>query len=183
MARLPSAIDITLRPAAAWAQLRAADPPWSASLLRHALPLSLLPAVAWPLGQFWSGDLPSMRAGVAGSVVSTVLLTLAAIVVFAAAFYVLAPFFNAPRVWRRCVAVAAFGSTPVLLAGALLVVPAMIVACVAALIHCCALCYLGVQQVLACRESEAAFFIAAAGMLSIVAALLIGGLCSAAGLI
>lgn len=171
---------MTLRPSAAWDRLRAADPPWTVSLLRHALPLSLLPAVAWPLGQMWSGDL---RMALATSVVSTIAFTLAAVIVFAAAFYVLSPAFDVPRAWGRCVALAAYASTPVLLAGALLVVPATVVVCVAALIHCCALCYLGAQQVLGCRESEAAFFIAAAAILSVVGSLILGGLCSAAGLI
>jgi hypothetical protein len=70
-----------------------------------------------------------------------------------------------------------------LLVGGLLFIPGMIVASVASLVHCFALCYLGVQRLLGCRESEAAFFVAAAGMLSLVGSLLLGGLCSAAGLI
>jgi hypothetical protein len=183
VARLPSAIEITFRPNAAWEALRAADPPWIETVLRHALPLSLLPALAWPLGQAWSGGLPLMPAPLAASLVSTVLLTLASILVLAAAFYFLCPFFDMPRAWPRSVAVASFASTPVLLAGGLLVLPGMIVASVASLIHCFALCYLGAQRLLGCRESEAAFFVAAGGMLSVVGSLLLGGLCSAAGLI
>jgi Yip1 domain len=183
VARLPSAIEITFRPDGAWQALRAADPPWIESVLRHALPFSLVPALAWPLGQAWSGELPLMPAALTASLVSTVLLTLASILVLAAAFYLLCPFFDMPRAWPRSVAVAAFASTPVLLAGGLLVVPGMIVASVASLIHCFALCYLGVQRVLGCRESEAAFFVAAACMLALLGGLLLGGLCSAIGLI
>jgi len=37
--------------------------------------------------------------------------------------------------------------------------------------------------VLGCRESEAAFFVAAACMLALVGGLLLGGLCSAVGLL
>jgi len=183
LTRLPGAIDITFRPDGAWRALRAADPSWIASLLRHALPLSLLPALAWPLGQAWSGELPWVPAAVVASLVSSVLLIFASILVLAAAFYLLCPFFDMPRAWPRSVAVAAFASTPVLLAGALLVIPGMIVASVASLIHSCALCYLGVQRVLGCRESEAAFFVAAACMLALVGGLLLGGLCSAVGLL
>jgi hypothetical protein len=174
---------MTFRPGAAWEAVRAADPSWTASVLRQALPLSLLPALAWPLGRTASGELPWAAGAVAASFLSTVLLTLAAILVFAAAFYLLCPFFDVPRAWRRSVAVAAFASTPVLLVGGLLFIPGMIVASVASLVHCFALCYLGVQRVLGCRESEAAFFVAAAGMLSLIGSLLLGGLCSAAGLI
>ena len=183
MARLPSAIDITFRPSRAWQALRAADPSSIESVLRHALPFSLLPALAWPLGQAGRGQLPLVPAALAASLLSNVLLTLASILVLVAAFYFLCPFFDMSRAWRRSVAVAAFASTPVLLVGALLVIPGMIVASVASLIHCFALCYLGAQGVLGCRESEAAFFVAAAGMLALVGGLLLGGLCSAIGLI
>jgi hypothetical protein len=181
--RLPSAIDITFRPSRAWQALRAADPSSIDSLVRHALPFSLLPALAWPLGQVRSGELPMVPGALAASLVSTVLLTLASILVLAGAFYFLCPFFDMSRTWRRSVAVAAFASTPVLLAGALLLIPGMIVASVAALIHCFALCYLGAQRVLGCRESEAAFFVAAACVLALIGGLLLGGLCSATGLI
>lgn len=174
---------MTFRPGAAWEAVRAADPSWTASVLRHALPLSLLPALAWPLGRAASGELPWAAGAVTASFLSTVVFSLAAILVFAVAFYLLCPFFDVPRAWRRSVAVAAFASTPVLLVGGLLFIPGMIVASVASLVHCFALCYLGVQRVLGCRESEAAFFIAAAGMLSLIGSLLLGGLCSAAGLI
>jgi hypothetical protein len=87
VARLPSAIDITFRPSRAWQALRAADPSSIESVLRHALPFSLLPALAWPLGQAGSGALPLVPAALAASLLSTVLLTLASILVLAAAFY------------------------------------------------------------------------------------------------
>ena len=154
-----------------------------ASVLRHAPPLSLLPALALPLGRGASGELPWAAGAMAASILSTVLLSLAAILVFAVAFYLLCPFFDLPRARRRSVAVAAFASTPVLLVGGLLFIPGMIVASVASFVHCFALCYLGVQRLLGCRESEAAFFVAAAAMLSLIGSLLLGGLCSAAGLI
>ena len=109
--------------------------------------------------------------------------TVASIVVLGMGLYVLSPFFVRERRWRACLALAAYASTPVLLSGALLVVPVLIVASVAACIHCFALCYLGVQQVLGCPEEEAAFFVAGACMFALVASLLLGGLCSAAGLI
>lgn len=160
-----------------------ADPPWSATLLRYLLPLCALPALAWPLGQAWSGELPWAAAKLAPAFFGTATAALVSIVVLAGAFYLLAPFFDADRTWRRALAVAAYGSTPVLLTGALLVSPVLIVACVASLVHCCALYYLGVQALLGCRESDAAFFCAAAAMLSIVGGLVAAGLCSAAGLI
>ena len=80
-------------------------------------------------------------------------------------------------------AVAAYASTPVLLSWFLLLYPPFIVLPIVGLLHCFALCYLGVQQVLECRESEAALFVAAAWVFSGIGGMLLGGLCSAAGLL
>jgi hypothetical protein len=183
LATVPSAIAITFRPVGAWEAIRSADPGWTRCLLGHALPLALLPGAAWPVGQALSGDLPWSAAALWASVLSTVGFTLASVVLLAIAFYALSPFFVARRRWRGCLAVAAFASTPVLLAGALLVMPVLIVASIVACIHCFALCYLGVQRVLGCPEHEAAFFVAGACMFALIASLVLGGLCSAAGLI
>jgi hypothetical protein len=183
VARLPSAIDIVLRPARAWHAVYAADPSAIRSLAGHAVPLALLPGLAWPVEQALSGDRPWHAPGFWGSLVSTVGFAVASIVLLGLGLYVLSPFFVRVRRWRACLAVAAYASTPVLLTGALLVMPVLIVASVAACIHCFALCYLGVQRVLGCPEEEAAFFVAGACMFALVASLVVGGLCSAAGLI
>jgi hypothetical protein len=135
------------------------------------------------VGQALSGERGWSVAFLLASLLSTVGFALASIILLGIAFYLLSPFFVARKPWRACLAVAAFATTPVLLSGALLVLPVLIVASVAACIHCFALCYLGVQRVLGCRESEAAFFVAAACMLSLVGSLVLAGLCSAAGLI
>ncbi len=179
----PSAVAVIFRPVGAMDALRTANPGSMRSLLGHALPLALLPGVAWPLGQTLSGDLPWSPPAFWSSLLSTVGFTLASVVLLGVAFYILSPLFVARRHWRGCLAVAAFASTPVLLAGALLVMPVLIVACVVACIHCFALCYLGVQRVLGCPEEDAAFFVAGACMFVLVASLVVGGLCSAAGLI
>ena len=127
--------------------------------------------------------LPWSPAAITGLFFSIVIVSLASILLLAAGFYLLAPFFGAPRAWHRSFAVAAFASTPVLLFGALLVIPLLIVASVAVSIHCFALCYLGAQHVLGCPEPDAAFFVAGACMFTLVGSLLLGGLCSAAGLL
>lgn len=183
MPRPPSALAMVLRPAAAWPATRAADPSWLRSLCGHALPLSMLPAIAWPLGQAAAGDLGWTLHALAGLSFSTLGLSLAAILLLAAALFVLAPAFDAARDWNRAVAVAAYAATPVLLSGALLLMPVLVMASLIAGLHSCALCYLGVQSMLGCPERDAAFFVAAAGMLSLVASLALGALCSAAGLL
>ena len=180
---LPFAITITFRPAAAWDAVRRKDPPWLSTLAGHVLPLALLPAGAWPIGQAWSGRLPFTFSGLGGSLLATVVLALASVLVFAAGLFVLSPAFGAPRHWGRAVAVAGYAATPVLLSGALLVMPVLVIASLAACVHSFALCYLGVQRLLGCPQADAAFFVAAATMFAVVASLLLGGLCSAAGLI
>lgn len=174
---------MTLRPAAAWRALRAADPPWWAPLVRHVLPLSILPALAWPVGQALSGELAWSASALGGSFVATVAFVLASILVLALGLFVLAPAFTSGRQWSRSVAVAAYAATPVLVSGVLLVLPVLLIAVLVCCLHGCALCYGGVQAMLGCRQSEAAFFVAAAAMFGVVASLVVGGLCSAAGLI
>jgi hypothetical protein len=144
--------------------VRAARPGWLASLGVQVLPFALLCAIAWP----------GMR---------TILILLAAVIILASTLFVLAPWFQAARSWDRAMAVACYASTPVLLSWFLLLFPPFAVLPIVALIHCFALCYLGVQQLLECRESEAAMFVAAAWVLSGIGGMLLGGLCSAAGLI
>jgi hypothetical protein len=71
----------------------------------------------------------------------------------------------------------------VLLSWVLLLYPPLMVLPVVALLHCFALCYVGVQRVLGCRESEAAMMVAAGWIFAGICGTLVGGLCSAAGLI
>jgi Yip1-like protein len=155
---------IVFTPTRVWANVRERDPRWTASLFMQALPFSLVPAAAWPSA-------------------STVVLSLLAVVVLALGFFALSPWFAVPRSWDRSMALAAYASTPVLASSFLLLFPAFAVVTVAALLHCFALCYLGVQQVLGCRESEAALLVAAAWIFSAVGSMLLGGLCAAAGLL
>ena len=145
--------------------MRAARPGWTGSLAGQTLPFAMIAALAWP---------PFVR---------TTALYLVGVVILALGFFVLSPWFDMPRSWDRSTALAAYASTPVVLAGALLVFPVLAVLAVPAFLHSFALCYLGAQQVLGCRESEAAMFVAMAWVLSAAASMLLGGLCSAAGLI
>lgn len=159
---LPS-VRIIYSPTQAWEAVRAARPGWTASLALQTLPFAVLAALAWPFFR-------------------TVALYLGAVAILALAFFVLSPWFGVARSWDRSMALAAYASTPVVLCGALLVFPMAAILAVPAFLHSFALCYLGAQQVLGCRESEAAMFVAMAWVLSSAASVLFGGLCSAAGL-
>jgi hypothetical protein len=164
MLRFLPSLKVVYRPDGAFQALRAAPPKWYFSLGVQVLPFSLLCAVAWPS-------------------VSTVVISLAAVILLGLGFFVLAPWFEVARSWDRSLAVAAHASTPVLLSWVLLLYPPLMILPIVALLHCFALCYLGVQRVLGCRESEAAMMVAASWIFGGVSSMLAGGLCSAAGLI
>ena len=174
---LRRAFAIVFRPAAAWQALADADPDWRTTVGRHVLPLALLPAIAWPLGQ--GGGI----AAAAYAFGATWILTVATVLLFALGIYALSPFFGRPRDWNRSVSVAGYASTPVLLSGALLIVPILVLASVAAFIHLFVLAHAGLIRVVGCAEADATAFVAASCMFTGVTSMLLGFLCSAAGVI
>jgi len=184
---LEQILRIVFRPRAAWAAVRAADPPWSRSLLRYVLPIALLPATAWPLGQAASGQLAgsqsTLPAALAAGFTATLALSLACVLLLALGIYLLAGFFRSTRSWNKSVAISAYSSTPVLLCGALLFVPILAIASVGALIHGLVLCSLGLNEVLGCRDEDCAAYVASAAVFTGAASVALGALCSAAGLI
>ena len=181
---MPVTLAIVLRPRITWEGVGRAAPAWTTSLLRHALPLALLPAIAWPAGQALTGASHMASAGdMAGSFASTVILTLASLLIVALAIYALSPFFEVPRSWDRAMAVSAYSSTPVLLAGTLLFVPVLVIASVAAFLHSLVLCSVGLNVLLGCRESDCPAFVASVAVATGIASMALGALCSAIGLI
>jgi hypothetical protein len=179
---VPTFLGILFRPETTWRAIRAADPSVARTLLSHALPLSLLPSVAWPIGRALAGSVPS-GAEVAASFTSTVLLTLACVVLLASGIYLFATFFGAHRSWRRSVAVSAYAATPVLLCGALLFVPLLVIASVGGFLYGLGLCATGMRAMLDCKEGETPAYVAVAGGFFGVTSMALGALCSAAGLI
>jgi hypothetical protein len=143
-------------------------------LFGYALPLSLLPAVAWPLGM----GLPFLR-----TFAGTLAMSLGTILLLALGFYALAGFFELPRHWSRSFTLAAYASTPVFLTGGLLVFPVLVAAGVGGFLYSLGLFYLGTQAMLGCRERDAAAYVAATCVFTGMTSMLLGGLCSAAGLI
>ena len=178
-------LSIVLRPGAGWEAVRAAPPRWHAALLYHVAPLALLPAIAWPIGHALDpiGPQALAPAWFAGSFAMTFGFCIAAVALTAAALHALAPFFGAARHWDRAFAVAAYSSTPVLLAGPLLVSAVLAIVAVVAFFHACALGALGVERVLGCRGEDAAMYVAGAALLSGAGGLALGALCGIAGIL
>jgi hypothetical protein len=178
---------LVLTPAGEWEAIRAEGPAWQDSLGAYALPLALLPALGWASGLALNPvDDPRMVGGAAGfalSFVQTLTLSVLNVGVLALGFYLLLPLYDLRRDWNAAAAVAAYGSTPVLLSGILLVVPVLVMVSLLGLMHCFYLYYLGVHRVLGSRPSEATGFVAAGCVFTVFVSALIAALASALGVI
>jgi hypothetical protein len=182
---VPRALAILFRPRATWQRIRASDPSWGCSFAGYAAPLALFPSIAWPVGQFLSGDVAALASGraIAAGFMTTLTLTLACVVLLALGVFLLSGFFGLARNWNRAMAIAAYSSTPVLLCGSLLFVPLLVIASAGGFLYGLALCSIGLQEMLGCREGDTAAFVAGAALFLGVSSMALGALCGAIGLI
>jgi hypothetical protein len=178
---VPRFLRILLRPEATWREIRAADPSAMHVFSRHVLPLVLLPSIAWPIGRALEES--AAQEGIVAAFIATFLLSIACVLLGACGTYLLAPIFSAERSWRRACAVAAYSATPVLLCGALLFLPLLVIASVGGFLYGLALCAGGLRLLLDCKESETAGYVASVAVFLGVTSMALGALCSAIGLI
>jgi len=101
----------------------------------------------------------------------------------AAAIYGLAPHFSARRHWDGAMAVAAYSSVPVFIASPLLASATLTIVLVVAFFHGCVLCGMGLRRVLGCPGEETAMYVAAVAFVAGLAAMMLGGLSSIAGIL
>lgn len=185
------ALGLIAHPQREWAAIAAEGEGALAVLLRYVVPLAAIPAVAWEIGlavfgldAFQGG--PSGAAGARSPVVgaaTTFLGSIVCVVCLAVALYLTARVHDARRSWSGAWATAAYGATPVWLAGVLLVHPVLILAVLVATLHACYLWFLGVQAVLRVRPSAAAECVAISLVIGTVLTMLAGGLLGAAGML
>jgi hypothetical protein len=185
------AVAIVLRPAEAWDS----DTGVGASPLRltltYVLPLSLIPAIAWVLaglhgeidlaGRGRAAIVPAHSILVAGVV--TLCASIASVWALAAVLRLLAPFGGGRRDFSAAFRVAAFGATPLWVAGITFLIPMLTLFFFAALFEVLLLYINGLQDVLGVRAEDAGPILALALMLVCAASVLAGGALSAAGLI
>ena len=184
------------RPQSAWQSLGPPPGAWYLPLLYYVLPLALLPALGWALGTayFPIADStainpvaqPSGIAFIAALfelVSKTALLYLISVVLLATAIFCVSPMYRVARDWTRSVEIAAYGSTPMLLAGVLLLWQILIVVSLVAFIPSCYVVYLGLQIRLACHHDAAIGFVAVAMVVAILVSMLFGALMGALGLV
>ncbi|MEO8133942.1 MAG: YIP1 family protein [Betaproteobacteria bacterium] len=183
-------VAILVRPDFAWTAI-AHEPMTARQVLGTILPLCLLPALATIVGMsvFNSDWDPLHGYRTAGNRVLLVglanfVFAAATIVLLALLFHWLAvPDGKRRKPFAAALKLAAFGAVPVLLAGAFLVLPIMIVLTLVAAVHSLYLYYLGMQTVLEVRGEDAVMMLALCVVLLSVASGLLGALASAFGLL
>jgi len=132
----------------------------------YILPLSLIPPIATVIGMktfdaSWNPaagyQVPPDEIYAAG--MATLFGSIGSIFLLAAIFRLIAPMYGSSRDFVAALKVATFGAIPVLLAGALLVVPIFVIVSVVALCHTLFLYWLGVHHVLGVEAGAQAEFI------------------------
>jgi hypothetical protein len=168
-------------PDSAWVAIAARADPVRRIAWRYVVPLALVPAIAWVAGSFL---FPDDIGGVAGardaraiwiSGLWTFLGSLITVALLATAIAAVAPMYGTRRDFRRAFRVAAFGLTPLWLAGVLLVKPILMLAMLLAGLHTCFLLHAGLRGVLQVKEGDAAEFVAVSLFLTGVATTFVGG--------
>ena len=182
---LRRAFSLVFNPRREWAAIAAEPARPLAILLGYVVPLSAVPALGWMTGlrifglEFALKGEPVARpawTAILHAGLVTFLASIGTVAVLAGAFRLIAPLYRARRDLGRAWTVAAYGSTPLWLFGVLLVKPGLVVAGLAALLHCAYLYYAGLQALGLVREGDAAEYTAIGLFLVLVASSLAGGL-------
>jgi hypothetical protein len=190
VATLRRIVSVIFRPAEEWERIAGEQMSVDSLLRAYILPLALLAPIATVIGmktfdRDWDpvhGYLVPPEQILAAGVV-TFFAIVGSIFLLAAVFVVLAPMFRSARDYVAALKVATFGSIPVLLAGATLLVPAMALVGMVGLCHSLYLYWLGVGHVLHVADPARAEFVGISLLLVALATILAGAAASAIGLI
>jgi len=176
------ALALIRDPAAEWRVVAAEGATTPRIAFGYVVPMSLLPALAWTAGTaMFPADIggaavtadaaAAVRAGI-GTFAGSVLTVFA----FSLAIAAVATLYGVRRDYAGAFRVAAYGATPVWLAGLLLVKPLLILVLPVAVMHACYLCHEGLQIVLGVRPGDAAEYVAISAFLTIAMSVLAGGI-------
>jgi hypothetical protein len=176
-------------PRAEWEEI-AREPMGVDTLIRrYIVPLSLLAPIATVIGMktfdaSWdpvAGYLvPGTEIYAAGA--ATLFGSIASIFLLAGIFRLIAPMYGSSRDFVAALQVATFGAIPVLLAGATLVLPVMVIVSVVGLCHSLYLYWLGVHHVLRVEAGAQTEFVGISMTLLGGASTLAGAFASSVGL-
>lgn len=175
-------------PTREWAAIAAGRESWRAIALRYVLPLAAVPAVAWMIGRaLFPADLVTWESAsrTPGAIARAGAVAFCGsilwVIVLAGAFGALAPMFGARRDWTQSWKVAAYGTTPLWVAGVLLVKPVLVGVVLIAMLHCSYLYYAGLQVVAGVKQGAAAEYVGVVLFLALVASTLLGAVLAVVG--
>ncbi|MBK9606182.1 MAG: YIP1 family protein [Betaproteobacteria bacterium] len=183
-------VGIIVHPGVEWSAI-AREPASVVGLLAtYVLPLCLVPSAAIAMGVtfFGAGWNPvhgyalardeALAAGAATFCYAVITILLLALI-----FHFLARAHKRPRsTYAEALQVAAYGAIPVLLSGAFLVFPVMVMLSIVACIHSLFLLNGGLRTVLRVEESESAMLVGISIVLLTIASMAIGAIAAALGL-
>jgi hypothetical protein len=179
-----------LTPQAEWDAVARDAPSTGVLLRRFLLPLSALAPFATIAGMSvfdakWSAEYGYSMLGdrAVHIAVATFVFEIASVYMLAAVLYFLARSERQRPSFLVALRVAVFGSIPVLLSGAALVIPAGMVVTLMAAMYAFYLYYLGVQRLIGIRESDSTMFIGVALFCMMVLSSLLGAIASALGIV
>jgi len=183
-------VYIIFRPKAEWDRIASETTSVDALLRHYILPLAMLAPIATVIGmkvfdRTWDPAhgymVPGDQIFAAGA--ATYFAIIASIFALAGIFVLIAPMFGTARDYLAALKVATYGAIPVLLAGATLLLPAMVVVGMAGLCHTFYLFWLGVRRVLGVPAGGGAEFVGISMVLLSFVSVLAGAAAGAIGLI
>jgi Yip1 domain len=156
----------------------------------YIIPLALIAPIATTIGMHifdlrWSAKagyaVPRNRIWNVG--ITNFVLEVITVFLIAATFYGMARTEGVRCSFLDATKVAVFGAAPLMLSGALLIMPISVVACMFVMVYSMALYYAGVQRVLGIHKDNAAIFVAMSMAIMCLVSALIGGAASQLGLL
>ena len=174
-------LSLVLVPNQAWDEIAREHASVDVLIRRYIVPLALLAPLATVIGMktfdaSWSPAhgylVPPEAIWAAGA--TTLFASIASIFLLAGIFVLIAPMYGSSRDYPSALKVATYGAVPVLVAGALLFLPVMVMVSVVALCHTLFLYWIGVRRVLDVPEDARTEFIG-------ISLTMLGGLSSLLG--
>lgn len=190
METLRRIVYMIFRPAAEWDLIAKEQTSVDVLLRRYIIPLALLAPIAAGIGmgtfdREWDSVhgylVPSGQIFAASA--ATFFVIVGSIFSLAAIFVLIVPMFGGARDYLAALKVATFGSIPVLLAGATLLLPIMALIGLIGLCHTAYLLGLGARRVLNVPAGEVAEFVGISAVLLSFATAIAGAVAGALGLI
>ena len=182
-------LRIVLKPTDEWDLIAGEETSIDVLLRRYILPLSLLAPIATVIGMkvfdaSWDPGQGYLVApqDIFAAGATTLFTAISSVFLLAGIFVIIAPLYDSSRNYRSALKVATFGAVPLLLAGATLVLPVMVIVGLIGLCHSLFLYWMGAHRVLNVRREHQAEFVGISMLLLVFVSTLAGAAASAAGL-